>query len=117
MKVVVAGTVIMVLTLSSVLWGKGVGVSKSSLQFDATKAAHIRCRISPSNLGGWNLKVVAQDSKGHQIFGYLYSVRKHIKTSMQDCTAWMKAVKEQRKSSSSQHAAHFNRTDPPKTKP
>lgn len=115
MKVIVAGTIIMVLILTSVLWAKGV--PKSSLAFNVKEANRIRCRISPSDLGGWNLTVLAQNSHKHLIMDFLYSVRKHMKASMQDCRTWMKAVKEAKKEAWTKHTTHVNTQDPPKAKP
>lgn len=114
MKVVLAGTVIWILTLSPLLWGKGV--SKSSLNFAVNKSAKLHCNIKQSSRGPWYLRVVAEDSNNHPLFNYLYSVRKNIKNSMQDCNAWLKAVKKHMKSSGTLQLTHIDGTHSPKTK-
>lgn len=114
MKVLGVTMVIMVLTLPSVLWGKGV--SKSSLDFAVKDSVKLRCEIDQHNHGPWYLRVVAEDSNKHSIFSYLYSVRKDVKASKQDCKAWIKAVNKQRDRSWAQLTAHLNRTDLPRTK-
>ena len=111
MKAPGAVMVMMVLTLPSALWGKKV--SKSSLDFAVRKAAKLRCNIAQSSHAAWDLRVVARDSKDHPIFEYLYSVRKNVSAAMQDCNAWIKAVKKEKHSSGS--PAHLTTaTDPAK---
>ena len=115
MRVIVAGTAIMVLMLSSVLWGKGV--SKSSLDFAVMDSARLRCNIHQSSVGAWYLRVMAEDANKNSIFDYLYSVRRDLKTSKRDCKAWLKAVNAQRDSIWAQEFAHVGDLPKAKTSP
>lgn len=95
MKALGATVVICVLKFSSVLWAQGV--SKGSLDLSPARAAKFRCAIQQKSTGMWDLKVLAIDASHRIIFDYLYSVRPNIKKSMDDCSAWLKAVKKKKK--------------------
>lgn len=114
MKALGGAMVIMVLMLPSVLWGKGV--SRSSLDFAVKKSVKLRCDIDQHSHGPWYLRVIAENSNKRSIFSFLYSVRKDLKASKQDCEAWIKAVNKQRDRSWAQQTAHVNGTDSPRTK-
>lgn len=92
MKVFKTAMVMMVLTFSSILWAQGV--SKASLDFPVVKASKFRCTIQQTSTGLWDLTVLAKDASRHIIFNYLYSVHPEVKKSMNDCHAWLKAVKK-----------------------
>lgn len=95
MQVCKTAVVVMALTFSSVLWAQGV--SKGSLAFAVNKATTLRCRITRTTAGPWHLTVLARDASRHIIFNYLYSVRQNVKKSMNECHAWMTAVKKKQK--------------------
>ncbi len=93
MKVLSTAVIILVLTASSVLWGKDV--PKKSLAFPASDAARLNCSIKLTQFGLWNLRVQAMNPAKHKFFNYLYSIHDNVKDSMKDCATWMQAVKEE----------------------
>lgn len=95
MKSLSTAAIIGVLMFSSPLWARGV--AKASLNFAASKVNKLHCNIKQTSFGPWDLTVVVEDSSGHAVFDYLYSVHPTFKDSMRDCNAWMKAVSEKMK--------------------